>query len=168
MIISLIVAVSENNVIGRNNDLPWHLPADMKFFKDTTMGHCVVMGRKNFQSIPDKYRPLSGRTNIVVTRQKDFTGEGVMIVHSIEDAIEYAGKKNETECFIIGGGEIFSQSIKYCDKIYLTRIHHVIEGDVFFPELNKNEWRQISRVDLAADEKHKYPFSFLVYKRVGL
>ena len=166
MTISIIVAVSENNVIGRNNDLPWHLPADMKYFKDTTMGHCVVMGRKNFDSIPDKYRPLDGRTNIVVTRQKDFRAEGIIIRHSIDDAISFAKNKNETECFIIGGGDIFAQSLRYCDRIYLTRIHHAFEGDVFFPVLPPGEWKEISRRDIAADEKNKYPFSFLIYSKL--
>jgi len=166
MTISIIVAVSENNVIGKNNDLPWHLPADMKFFKETTMGHCVVMGRKNYESIPDKYRPLEGRTNIVVTRQKDFKAEGTVISHSIGDAIQIARDKNETECFIIGGGEIFSQSIKLCDRIYLTRIHNYFEGDVHFPELDSSHWKEISRKDVPADEKNKYSFSLLTYDRI--
>nr|AIA17666.1 Dihydrofolate reductase [uncultured bacterium] len=166
MIISIIVAVSKNNVIGRNNDLPWHLPTDMKFFKDTTMGHCVIMGRKNYDSIPPKYRPFSGRTNIVVTRQKGFQAEGTTVVHSIEDAIEFAKSRNETECFIIGGGEIFTQSLKYCDRIYLTRIHETIEGDVYFPALNQDKWKEVFRKDIPADEKNKYPFSFLTYEKV--
>ena len=166
MLISIIVAVSENNVIGRNNDLPWHLPADMKYFKDTTMGHCVVMGRKNFDSIPQKYRPFEGRTNIVVTRQKDFQSEGVTTVHSIDEAIAFAKSKNETECFIIGGGEIFVQSLKYCDRVYLTRIHHSFDGDVHFPVLSLKEWKETSRRDISSDEKNKYPFSFLIYEKV--
>nr|AIA18327.1 Dihydrofolate reductase [uncultured bacterium] len=165
MKISIIVAASENNIIGRNNDLPWYLPTDLKYFKDTTMGHCVIMGRKNFESIPAKYSPLAGRTNIVVTRQKDFHAVGVEVTHSIEDAIELARKKNETECFITGGGEIFAQSLKFCDRIYLTRIHAVIEGDVYFPVVNENEWKEISRKDIQADEKNKYPFSFIIYER---
>lgn len=165
MIVSLIAAVSENNVIGKNNDLPWHLPKDMKYFKDTTMGHCVVMGRKNFQSIPPKYSPLEGRTNIVVTRQKDFKGEGIVTVHSIEEAIAFAESKQETECFIIGGGEIFSQSLSYADKIYLTRIHSVIDGDVHFPVLDKNVWKEVSRTDVPADEKNNYKFSFLILEK---
>ena len=165
MVISIIVAVSENNVIGRNNNLPWHLPADMKYFKDKTMGHFVVMGRKNFDSIPDKYRPLSGRTNVVVTRQNNFNAAGVQVVHTINEAIQLAKEKNETECFIIGGGEIFSQSIELCDRIYLTRIHHRIEGDVFFPELNQKEWKETSRKEVKADEKNNYDFSFLVFER---
>lgn len=166
MRISIIVAVSENNVIGRNNDLPWHLPADMKFFKDTTMGHCVVMGRKNFQSIPDRYRPLEGRTNIVVTRQKDFFAEGVVVTHSIEEAVQVARDRNDSECFIIGGGEIFSQAIPLCDRIYLTLIHHHFDGDVHFPVLNESGWKEIFRKDVAADEKNKFPFTFLTYERI--
>ncbi len=166
MIISLIAAVSENNVIGKNNDLPWHLPADMKFFKDKTMSHCVVMGRKNFDSIPDRFRPLSGRTNIIVTRQKDFSAEGVKVAHSIDEAIQLAKDSGENECFIIGGGEIFRQSVDKSDKIYLTRIHHHIDGDVFFPELNKRDWKEISRREHPADEKNNYSFSFIELERV--
>ena len=166
MTISIIVAVSENNVIGKNNQLPWHLPTDMKFFKDKTMGHCVIMGRKNYDSIPDRFRPLSGRTNIVVTRQKEFKAKDVIIVHSIDEAIQAAKERNEAECFIIGGGEIFRQALSYCDRIYLTRIHHHFEGDVFFPELKAGEWREVSREDHQEDEKNKYNFSFLTYLAV--
>ena len=165
MIISIIVAVSENNIIGRNNDLPWHLPADMKFFKETTMGHCVIMGRKNFQSIPDKYRPLEGRTNIVVTRQKGFQAPGVKVAHSLEDAIQVARDQHDEECFIIGGGEIFSQSMEMCDRIYLTRIHKSFEGDVHFPEIDNTKWKIVFEKDVPANEKNKYPFTFYTYER---
>ena len=166
MKISLIVAVSENNVIGRNNDLPWHLPADMKYFKEKTMGHVVIMGRKNFESIPARFRPFQGRTNVVITRQKDFYHEGIWVASSLEQALQFARDKGETECFIIGGGEIFRQSIDLCERIYLTRIHHPFDGDVFFPELNLNDWNEISRTDYRADEKNKYDFSFIVLERV--
>ena len=166
MKLSIIVAASENNVIGRNNDLPWHLPADLKYFKETTMGHCVVMGRKNYESIPPKFRPLQGRTNIVITRQQDYKADGAVVVNSIQEAIDYSKNKNETECFITGGGEIFSQSLQYSEKIYLTRIHAVIEGDIHFPELKMNEWKEVSRKDVLPDEKNKYSFSFLVYERL--
>ena len=166
MTLSIIVAVSDNNVIGRNNDLPWHLPADLKYFKEKTMGHCVVMGRKNFESIPERFRPLPGRTNIVITRQPDYQPSGVLVAHSIDDAVEMAKRQGETECFITGGGEIFRQSVHLCDKIYLTRIHHDFEGDVFFPEINWKDWKEVSRKDIPHDEKNKYPFSFLIYERV--
>ncbi len=166
MTISLIVAASENNVIGKNNTLPWHLPEDMKFFKDTTMGHCVIMGRKNFDSIPDRFRPLSGRTNIIVTRQKDFHADGIVIAYSIEEALKVAEKNNDQECFIIGGGEIFKQSMNLCDKIYLTRIHKYIEGDIFFPEIDMNEWKETLRRDMKADEKNPHDYSFIEYEKV--
>lgn len=165
MIISLIVAVSENNVIGKNNALPWHLPADMKHFRDTTMGHCVIMGRKNYDSIPLKYRPLEGRTNIVVTRQKDFKAEGCIVVNSLEDALKEAMNKNETEVFIIGGADIYRQTINIADKIYYTKIHHSFDGDAFFPKMDSNRWKLTMQTDMKPDEKNKFPFSFCVYER---
>ena len=173
MIISLIAAVAENNVIGKNNTLPWHLPTDMKYFRDTTMGHCVIMGRKNYDSIPLKYRPLDGRTNIVVTRQKDFKAEGCVIVNSIQDALNECKKKNavpagrqETEVFIIGGADIYNQTIDIADKIHYTKIHHVFEGDAFFPKVETNKWKLVSKKDIQSDEKNKFPFSFCVYERI--
>jgi dihydrofolate reductase len=165
MIISLIAAVSENNVIGKNNTLPWHLPTDMKYFRDTTMGHCVIMGRKNYDSIPLKYRPLDGRTNIVVTRQKDFKAEGCIVVHSIEEALKECEKKNETEGFIIGGADIYRQSMDIADRIYYTKIHHTFDGDAFFPVIDESKWKLTSKKDMAADEKNKFSFSFCVFER---
>jgi dihydrofolate reductase len=167
MKISLIVAVAENGVIGRNNDLPWHLPKDMKYFRDTTMGHCVIMGRKNYDSIPLKYRPLEGRTNIIVTRQKDFKAEGCIVVNSVEDALEVARKKNEAEVFVIGGAEIFKHTTDIADKIYYTRIYNSFEGDVYFPELDLSKWKLVSKKDVSADEKNKFPFSFCVYEKTN-
>ena len=166
MVLSLIAAVSENNVIGRNNELPWHLPADMKFFKDKTMGHCVVMGRKNFDSIPDKYRPLSGRTNIVITRNTHIHFDGAVKAHSLHEAIQIAKEKNESECFIIGGGEIFKHAIDVGDRIYLTRIHHHFEGDVHFPEVDQKKWKQVSIQEFQPDEKNKYGFSIITLDRI--
>lgn len=163
MTISIIVAVAENNVIGKNNSLPWHLPADMKYFKEKTMGHCVVTGRKNYESIPDKFRPLPGRTNIVITRNKQLSYNSVVIVHSLEDALTAARSRHETEVFIIGGGEIFKEAISLTHKIYLTRIHHNFDGDIFFPSLSKSEWAENSRIDFLADEKNKYDYSFFEY-----
>src|SRR5690349_14066212 len=169
MIVSLIAAVAENNVIGKNNDLPWHLPADMKYFRDVTMGHCVIMGRKNYDSIPLKYRPLEGRTNIVVTRQKDFKAEGCMVVNSVEEALIEAGKKSfsgSREVFIIGGADIYRQTMEVADKIYYTKIHHSFEGDAFFPVINESKWKLLSCKDIPADAKNKFPFSFCVYERI--
>lgn len=165
MIISLIVAVSENNVIGKNNSLPWHLPADVKYFRDTTMGHCVIMGRKNYDSIPLKYRPLDGRTNIVVTRQKDFKADKCIVVNSVEDALNEAKKKNETEVFIIGGADIYRQTIDTADKIHYTKIHHTFDGDAFFPKIDESKWKLTGKKDIASDEKNKFPFSLCVYER---
>lgn len=165
MIISLIAAVAENNVIGKDNNLPWHLPTDMKYFRDTTMGHCVIMGRKNYDSIPLKYRPLDGRTNIVVTRQKDFKAENCIVVNSVEDALAVAREKNETEAFVIGGADIYRQTIDIADKVYYTKIHHSFEGDAFFPEIDPAKWKLISKKDVPADAKNKHPFSFCVYQK---
>ena len=166
MIISLIVAVAENGVIGKNNQLPWHLPKDMKYFRDTTMGHCVIMGRKNYDSIPLKYRPLEGRTNIIVTRQKDFKAEGCIVANSMEDALSEARKKNEPEVFVIGGAEVFRHVLGIADKIYYTRIYHSFEGDVHFPEIDTSRWKKTMQTDIQPDEKNKFPFSFCLYEHV--
>jgi dihydrofolate reductase len=166
MIISLIVAVAENNVIGKNNALPWYLPTDVKYFRDTTMGHCVIMGRRNYDSIPLKYRPLDGRTNIVVTHQKDFKAENCIVVNSIEDALKECRMKNETEAFVIGGADIYKQTISIADKIHYTKIHYSFDGDAFFPEIDLAKWKLISKKEVAADEKNKFPFSFCVYEKI--
>ena len=135
MIVSLIVAVSENGVIGKDNDLIWHLPKDMRFFKETTMGHHVIMGRKNFESIPHKYSPLPNRTNVIITRQADYIAEGCVGVNSVEAALEIAKQNGDTEPFIIGGGQIYKIALEnnLVDRIYLTKIHHTFDGDTFFP-----------------------------------
>ena len=159
--ISAIAAMSENRVIGDNNQLPWHLPADMNYFKEKTMGHCVVSGRKNFESIPAKYRPLPGRYNMVITRNEHYSYPQADTVHSLDEAINKAKELGEAELFIIGGGEIFKQSLPVVDKVYLTRIHHPFEGDVFFPELPDSEWKEISRKDCKPDAKNLYGYSFL-------
>jgi dihydrofolate reductase len=164
--ISLIVAVADKNVIGKDNALIWHLPADMKFFKEKTTGHCIITGRKNYESIPEKFRPLPNRTNIVITRQPDYKAPGAVIVGSIEDAIEKAKKTGDQEIFIIGGAEIFKQSLRYADRIYLTIIHHFFEGDVFFPEINKAEWREVSRIRGPLDEKNKYAHDYIILDKI--
>ena len=138
MIISLIVAVAKNRVIGKNNQLIWHLPKDMKFFMETTLHHPVIMGRKNFESIPDKYRPLKNRDNIIITRNQNYSAEGCIIVHSIEGSIEYVKKNLKTnELFIIGGGEIYKIALNISDRIELTRVHHNFDGDTCFPYIDR-------------------------------
>jgi len=165
MIISSIVAVSENNVIGKDNTLVWHLPDDIQFFKDKTAGHCVITGRKNYESIPVKFRPLKGRTNIVITRQKNYDAKGSIVVNTIESAIEQAKKSGEKEVFIIGGAEIYRQTTEMIDKLYLTRIFYTFDGDAFFPGINLDEWVQESYVEHNKDEKHEYPFAFIILNR---
>lgn len=164
MKVSLIVAAAENNVIGKDNDLIWHLPKDMRFFKSSTTGHHVIMGRKNFESIPEKYRPLPNRTNVVITRQADYTAEGCVVVNSLESALELAKQSKDDEPFIIGGGQIYKLALEanLVDKIYLTRVHQSFDGDTFFPAL-KEGWKEINREDHEADEKHACAFSFITY-----
>lgn len=158
--LSLIVAASENNVIGRENDLPWSLPDDLQYFKETTKGCPIIMGRKNFESIG---RVLPGRQNIVITRQPEYAVEGCDVVGSLEEAIEVAGDAEEV--FVIGGGEIYKQALPMVDRVYLTRVHADIEGDVYFPELG-SEWQETSAEHHDADEKHEHAFTFYVYDRV--
>lgn len=166
MKISIIVAISENNVIGKDNTLIWYLPADMKFFKEKTSGHCVITGRKNYESIPEKFRPLPNRINIIITRQEEYYAPGAIVVRSIEEAIEKAKQTGDQEIFIIGGAEIFMQSMHLADKLYLTKIHHSFEGDVFFPMLNPGEWKQVEHQKGLLDEKNKYEHDFFVYEKI--
>jgi len=163
--ISIIVAVAENNVIGKDNTLIWHLPADMKFFKEKTTGHCIITGRKNYESIPEKFRPLPNRTNIVITRQKDYYAPGAIVVSSIEEAIEKAKQTNDNEIFIIGGAEIYRQSIDLADTIYLTKISHNFEGDAFFPEIPANKWLETEHIKGVVDEKNKFEHAFLKFEK---
>ena len=166
MKVSLIVAVSENGVIGKDNDLIWRLPKDIKFFKDTTLGHHVIMGRKNFESIPHKFRPLPDRTNIIVTRQANYQAEGCITVNTIEDALKIAKQNEDKEPFIIGGGQVYKIALEanLVDKIYLTKVHHSFDGDTFFSEL-ESEWKEVSRIDHKADDNHAYDYSFLTFEK---
>lgn len=166
MIISLIAALAKNRVIGKNNDLPWRLPDDMKYFMETTKGHCVIMGRKNYDSLPHKFRPLAKRTNIVVTRQENFEAEGCIVVHSMEAALEEAVKQKEKEVFVMGGAEIYAQALAVANRLYLTEIDAEIEGDTFFPAVNYKDYKEISRTRHHADEKHRYAFEFVIYERI--
>lgn len=168
MIVSAIAAVSKNMVIGRNNDLPWRLPDDMKFFMETTKGHHVIMGRKNYDSLKGKFKPLPNRINIVVTRQKDLTAPGCIVLNNISEGIEIAKSSGEEECFIIGGAEIYKLAMPQTNRLYLTEIDAVIDGDTFFPTVNKTEWTEMSRKHHPADERHAYAFDFVIYDKKKL
>ncbi len=157
MVISLIVAAAENNAIGKNNQLLWHLPNDLKFFKNTTWGMPVIMGRKTFESVN---KPLPGRFNIVITRQAGWKAEGVMVAADLTDALKKVEETNCKEAFIIGGGEIYKQGIEIAGKIYLTRVHAVLDGDTFFPVVDESKWQLNANQDFAADDKHKFAYSF--------
>jgi len=162
MILSLLVAASQNNVIGKNNQLPWHLPNDLKYFKNLTWGMPILMGRKTFDSIG---KPLPGRKSIVITRNNDWRHEGVEVVHSIEEAIKKAESFGVKEIFVIGGAEIFKTSLQDADKIYLTRIHQEFDGDVYFPDVTKDEWQLTSERFCTADEKNAYDHTYQVWDR---
>ena len=164
MIISLVVAASTNNAIGKNGELLWHLPNDMKFFKNVTWAMPVAMGRKTFDALGNK--PLNGRLNVVITRQKDFTGQGIAIVSNIDDAEFLAHQQDYKELMIIGGGEIYRQSISKADKIYITRVHAIFDdADAFFPEIDETKWQLTSNQDFFKDEKHAYDYSFQLWER---
>ncbi|UKN00543.1 dihydrofolate reductase [Paracrocinitomix mangrovi] len=164
--IKMIVAIAANNVIGKDNDLIWHLPADMRFFTESTSGHIVIMGRKNWNSIPDKYRPLSNRLNIVVSRDPNFTDEGCEAFTSIEEAIEKY-KNDERDIFIIGGGQIYKYSLdnELAEELLITRIDHSFEGDTYFPEIDENKWNKSLLFEHQIDEKNKYPFTVWKYSK---
>jgi dihydrofolate reductase len=163
MLVSAIVAVAQNGVIGQHNQIPWYLPADLGYFKRTTLHHHIIMGRNSFRSIG---RPLPNRTNIVVTRDPFFTADGVLIAHSIEEALGMAYDNNETEAFIIGGGEIYAQSMDLLDRLYLTEVQLAPDGDVFFPEIDRSEWREISREHHEPDDKNEHAYTFCVLERI--
>jgi dihydrofolate reductase len=160
MPLSIIVALSENNVVGVNNQLPWHLSADLKRLKVLTMGHHLIMGRKTFESIG---RPLPGRTNVIITRNKDYKADGCIVVTSLKEALEVS--KSDAEAFIFGGGEVFREALPLVNKIYMTRIHHNFNGDTVFPELRKSEWKEVFREDHEPDEKNNYSYSFINLER---
>ena len=159
--IYIVVAIGENFAIGKNNQLLWHMPADLKFFKQTTSGHTVVMGRKTFASVG---KPLPNRRNIVITRDTDLKIEGAEVVNSLDEALEIT-KTEEKPVFIIGGAEIYRQALPKTETIYLTTIHHTFDADTFFPEINRNEWDVVSSDAHKADEKNKYDYTFEVLKR---
>lgn len=162
MNITLIAAMSENRVIGRDNDLAWHLPDDLKRFKELTRGHHVIMGRKTYESVG---RPLPGRTNIVVTNQKDYKAPGCIIVHTLKEAIQKA--ENDSQPYVIGGGKIYDQALPLADTLELTQLHAKVEGDTYFPEVDTSKWQIVAKESHPADDKHEFAFDFLTYQRVS-
>jgi dihydrofolate reductase len=156
--ITLIAAAAENNALGKDNDLLWHLPEDFKRFKQITSGHYIIMGRKTFESFP---KPLPNRTHIIITRQEDYLAEGCLVVHSLEEALEIAPQNEEV--FIIGGAQIYEQALPFADKIDLTRVHIELDADAFFPEFNTSEWNLVFSEKHFKDEKHQYDFTFETY-----
>ena len=165
MIISLVVAASENNVIGKDNKLLWSLPNDTRFFKNTTWAMPIIMGSKTFASLNNT--PLPGRTNIVVSRHPEaIVASGpVKKVSSLHEAVEAASETDAKEVFVIGGGQIYKEALPLAHKIVLTRVHTTVDGDAFFPAFSENEWKLFSRMDFPADEKHAYAYSFEVWVR---
>ena len=156
--ILLIAAAAENNALGKDNQLVWHLPDDFKRFKQLTSGHHIIMGRKTFESFP---KPLPNRTHVVITRQKDYAPEGCIVVHSMEKAVEIC-PKNEV-VYIIGGGEIYALGMPFANKIELTRVHETFIADAFFPEINPTEWDLVTQEFHPKDERHHFDFSFQTY-----
>ncbi len=160
MRLSIVAAISENRVIGANGQLPWKLPADLKRFRNLTMGHHLLMGRKTFASIG---RPLPGRTTVVITRQRDYAPPQVLVAHALQEAVEMA--RRDGEVFIAGGAQIYRQTISWVDRIYLTLVHQKFAGDTYFPHYDETQWQLISREDHEADERNPCRYSFLTLEK---
>ncbi|EZP77472.1 dihydrofolate reductase subunit [Parageobacillus genomosp. 1] len=159
--ISHIFAMDQNRVIGKDNRLPWHLPADLAYFKKVTMGHAIVMGRKTFESIG---RPLPGRENVIVTRDRSFQLEGCKVLHSIEEVKRFAAMRDD-EVFVIGGAELFRATLPVADRLYITKIEASFPGDTFYPAFDESEWQLVSYTKGIKDEKNPYDYAFIVYER---
>lgn len=160
--ISIIVAIGNNNVIGNKNALPWHLPADLKYFKENTLGKTIVMGLRTFESVGGK--PLPGRKNVILTNDESYKApEGCLISKSIEGVLEMA--KQEKEIMICGGASVYKQFLPLADKLYITFVYGDFEGDTFFPEIDGNIWKEVKRTDNEADEKNNYNYSFVIFER---
>jgi dihydrofolate reductase len=167
MKVSLIVAMDRERGIGKNNDLMWHLPADMKFFRETTTGHIVVMGRKNYESIPEKFRPLPNRENVVLSRSAGFTAEGCLVFQSLEACFDQYRNETERIVYIIGGGQIYDEALKSgrVTEMYITHVGHTYGADTFFPEVDTTGWQSETVLTHAADEKHAVGFEVKRYWR---
>jgi len=168
MIVSLIVAISNNRAIGKNNQLIWHLPKDMKFFMDSTTSHPVIMGRKNYESIPEKYRPLRNRTNIIITRNKSFEANGCLVVNSIEESLRCMNFGENVEIFVIGGGEIYKKflDLNLIDRMYITHIDEFFEGDTFFPDINFDNWDSTEIMRHVKNKDNPHNFKILCYNKM--
>ena len=158
--VTLIAAAGENNELGKDKDLVWHLPDDFKRFKKLTTGHYIIMGRKTFETFPQL---LPNRTHVIITRKKDYSPPGTIVVHSVDEAMEVA--KEDPQPFIIGGGEIYKLSLGKADAIELTRVHGTFDADTHFPEIDEKNWELIAKEEHPADERHKYSFTYLTYER---
>jgi dihydrofolate reductase len=163
MIITIIAAIAKNNALGKNNDLIWHLPADLKRFKKITTGHYIIMGRNTFESIG---KPLPNRTTIIITRNKNYFKDGCLIAHSLEQALEMA--KEEEQVFVIGGAQIYNYAMEHnlVDTLDITLVHHEFEADVYFPKIDSDLWEQVEIESFTADEKNKLDYSFVRYKKI--
>jgi dihydrofolate reductase len=160
--INIIVAMSNNSVIGKNNTLPWHLPTDLKYFKDTTNGHTVVMGRKCWESIPDKYRPLSNRKNIVLSRNKDYVAKGATVINDLEQILS-SNETNHEQIFIIGGAELYKEAFKYANKLFLTQIFQDVDGDITLEGLISKDWCLYEGSEIY--EENGFKFRFELYQK---
>jgi dihydrofolate reductase len=165
MKISIIVAVDENSLIGKGGSLPWHLPADLKHFKEVTMGHHILFGQTTYESIN---HPLPGRTNIILSDIPNYKSKGCVVVGSPKETIEYAKAKDENELFVCGGAMVYKTFLPLVDRIYLTMIRHKFEGDTYFPEIDKKKWKLVSKKPHRPDSKNPYRYDFLVYERNGV
>lgn len=160
--LSAIVVIAENSAIGKNNDLLCHLPADLKHFKELTMGHTIIMGRRTFESLPKGALP--GRENIVVTRNADYQAAGAVVCHSVDEALQKASMPGER--FILGGAQLYAATIDKVDMLHLTELHaSFADADTFFPQINRDEWQEVERIDCQADERNRYPYSFVTLKK---
>lgn len=164
MSISLLVAATENNVIGKDNKLLWHLPNDLRYFKNLTYGGVMLMGRKTFESIG---KPLPGRVNIVISANPSFNAKGIIKAASIEEGLARAQETNCREIFVIGGGDIYRQMMNMADKIYMTRVHTVMDGHAYFPEINEAQWQKTSAAGFKADEKHAFDYTFETWEKLA-
>lgn len=162
MIVSAIVAMAKNRVIGHDDRIPWYLPADLKYFKRTTLNHHILMGRKSFRAIG---RPLPKRTNVVITRDLFFTASNALVVHSLEEGLQLAREQGEAEAFIIGGGQIYELAMPLLDRLYLTEVDLEPEGNIFFPRIDEEEWTVVSSEPHLPDERNEMAYTFKVLER---